>query len=186
MNRNALTRVPLVLLLFLAALAGVAGLAATAPAPAQAFCSYQNLNPKQIGRKEARESVKCLINQERRRHGKRAYSGDRRLVDAAVRHSRTMAEKSCLSHECPGEGSLLSRLKNTGYIHGGLSRYAYGENIAGRVDHAGSPGKVVDAWMNSSGHRSAILSGTFRDIGVGFENRGDKGYFTADFGLRRK
>jgi uncharacterized protein YkwD len=167
--------------------AGVAaGLAASAPTKAEAFCNYQNIHPKQIGRKEARQSVKCLINHERRQHGRGGYSSDRRLVDAAVKHSRTMARQSCLSHQCPGEGSLLSRLRNSGYIQSGLSGYAYGENIAARADHAGTPGKVVDAWMNSPHHRSMILSGTFKDVGAGFENRGDRGFYTADFGVRRR
>ena len=40
--------------------------------------------------------------------------------------------------------------------------------------------------MNSPPHRAAILSGTYKEMGVGFEKRGDKGYYTIDFGLRRR
>jgi uncharacterized protein YkwD len=179
-------RLILPLLIFAAGvLAALATLAAVAPAGAQAACSHQNVHPREIGRKEARRSVKCLINKERNQRGKGDYSSDRRLVDAAVKHSRTMARKNCLSHQCPGEGSLLSRLRSTGYIHGGLIRYAYGETIAARTGRLGSPRKVVDAWMNSPLHRAALLSSTFKEIGVGFENRRDKGFYTADFGLRR-
>ena len=183
-----LIRLPVLPLLgFLATgvLAALTTLAVTAPSDAQAFCNYQNVPPKTIGRKEARKSIICLINDKRRKHGRGSYSSNSRLVDSAVKHSGTMARKNCLSHQCSGEGSLLTRIRNAGYIHGGLSRWAYGENVAARADHGGTPGKIVDSWMNSSAHRSAILSGTFEDVGIGFQNRGDKGFYTADFGMRR-
>jgi uncharacterized protein YkwD len=166
--------------------AALALLAAISPAGAQAFCSYQNVHPDEIGRKDARQSVNCLINKERKQRGKGHYSSDRRLVDAAAKHSSVMARKSCFSHQCPGERSLLGRLQAVDYLISGLSRYAYGENIAYGESGRGTPAEIVDAWMNSPPHRAAILSGTFQDMGVGFENRGDKGYYTADFGLRRK
>jgi uncharacterized protein YkwD len=165
--------------------AALALFAAISPAGAQAFCNYQNVKPGDIGAKDARHSVNCLINQERNRRGKGDLSSDRRLVEAAVKHSNVMARKSCFSHQCPGERTLLGRLQAVDYIVGGLTRWAYGENIAYGTDGKGTPAEIVDAWMNSPPHRSAILSGTFREVGVGFENRGGKGYYTADFGLRR-
>jgi uncharacterized protein YkwD len=159
--------------------------AAMAPAAAEAVCKSRNVQPQAIGRKEARRSVHCLINKERNQRGKGGYSSDRRLVDAAVKHSRTMARKNCFSHQCRGENSLQRRLQGVGYLVGGLLNWAYGENIAYGTDGKGTPAEIVDAWMHSPPHRSAILSGTFKEMGVGFENRGDKGFYTADFGLRR-
>ena len=53
----------------------------------------------------------------------------------------------------------------------------------------GTPEAIVDAWMNSSGHRANILSRDFREIGVGFSpgtpNGGSAtgGIYTTDFGL---
>ena len=40
-------------------------------------------------------------------------------------------------------------------------------------------GKVVDAWMNSAGHRANILSANFTSIGVGYVANG--GYWTQWF-----
>jgi uncharacterized protein YkwD len=165
--------------------AALALLAAISPAGADAFCNFQNRHPKELKAKQARASVKCLINNERDKRGKRDYSSDRRLVKAAERHSRTMAEKSCFSHQCRGERDLLGRLQSVGYITSGLSRWAYAENIAHGTDRRGSPGQIVRSWMNSSPHRAAILSGSYRELGVGYERRGSKGYYTVDFGLRR-
>jgi uncharacterized protein YkwD len=166
-------------------LAALVLLAALAPVEAQAFCNHQNVRPDEIGKKDARHSVNCLINKERNQRGKGDYSSDHRLVDAAVKHSEVMARKSCFSHECPGERGLLGRLQAVDYLIGGLLRWAYGENIAWGTSGKGTPAEIVEGWMHSPPHRSAILSGTFKEMGVGFENRGDKGYYTADFGLRR-
>ena len=96
----------------------------------------------------------------------------------------------CFDHACSGEGDLGARLENVGYLGGGLSRWAYGENIAWGMRSAGTPSSIVDAWMNSSGHRANILSRDFREIGVGFSagtpggGGAPGGIYTTDFGLR--
>jgi len=159
-----------------------------APAEANATpCSrYGDTQPDKLKRKKARLAVVCLINRQRDSHGRpRDLHTSYRLVTAARRHSETMASKGCFNHQCSGEPSPLRRLENAGYIVGGLSRWAYGENIAYGTGSRGTPRQIVDAWMHSSYHRANILSGTFEDIGVGFARRGDKGFYTADFGLRR-
>ena len=96
-----------------------------------------------------------------------------------------MAGKGCFSHQCSGEKSLEGRLHDVGYLHGGLNSWAYAENIAVGSGGGGTPRETVKAWMRSSGHRANILSRTFEDVGAGFERRGEKGYYTADFGYRR-
>lgn len=177
------TKTNIVSLLIVAALLAV--IAAVSPAGAEAFCKSQNVQPDEIGRKEARQAVNCLVNEERNHRGKGDYSSDSRLVNAAVKHSGVMARKNCFSHRCRGERDLLGRLQGVGYIVGGLLRWAYGENIAYGTDGQGTPKEMVDAWMDSPPHRAAILSSTFKEMGAGFQNRGDKGFYTADFGLRR-
>ena len=145
---------------------------------------YGDVRVQNISAKHARSAVICLINRERNDHGKHDLDRNTRLNEAARNHSGRMADKRCFSHRCRGERVLLGRLQNVGYITGGLTRWAYGENIAYGDDTLGTPRRVVNAWMHSSGHRANVLSGTFRDVGVGFARRGDRGYYTADFGLR--
>ena len=60
--------------------------------------------------------------------------------------------------------------------------FSYGENIAYGFSSASA---VMKAWMNSPGHRAAILSTTFRDIGVavGADAQG-RLYFTQTFGYQ--
>lgn len=56
----------------------------------------------------------------------------------------------------------------------GVQWNACGENIAaGQI----SPEEVVNAWMNSEGHRANILSPKFNKIGVGYVTGGDYGTY---------
>ena len=58
---------------------------------------------------------------------------------------------------------------------------AWGENVAmGQT----SPEKVMESWMNSSGHRANILSSDFTLIGVGFYESGGEYYWVQNFGRR--
>ena len=173
----------------IAALVTIAGamiLVASFPAAAQAKPCERNgdARPTEISAKDARRAVTCLINHERDQRGKAKLGGDGRLHEAARDHSRRMADRNCFSHKCRGERSVLGRLEKVRYIVSGLSRWSYGENIAWGESSRGTPRAIVNAWMNSPGHRANILNGTFRDVGVGFDRDGDRGYYTADFGLR--
>ena len=48
----------------------------------------------------------------------------------------------------------------------GIRYSAAGENIAKGQN---SPEAVMNAWMNSSGHRANILSNNYDQLGVGYE-----------------
>jgi uncharacterized protein YkwD len=145
---------------------------------------YGDTQPDRLGGKEATNAVVCLINKQRNEHGRGDLDRDGRLIGASRKHSSRMADHGCFAHRCPGERDVLPRLQAVKYIVGGLSRWAYGENIGWGTRSQGTPRQIVNAWMNSSYHRANMLSGTFQDVGVGYARHGDKGYFTADFGLR--
>ena len=159
----------------------------TAPASGAASgCQrFGDSRPAQLTAKQARGAVLCLVNKQRRSHGRGGLNRNAKLNRAAGRHSRTMANKNCFSHRCSGERGLGGRLKWAGYLTGGLTSWAYGENIAWGRGSQGTPRTVVRRWMNSSGHRANILSGTFKDFGAGFATRGRAAYYTLDFGYRR-
>jgi uncharacterized protein YkwD len=171
-----------------AIVAATVALIAAAPASADgggyACVHHGDKRPGTITTKQARNAVICLINKARRDNGRGGLDGDSRLNESARKHSKRMA-RGCFSHECPGENGLEGRLKSVGYLVGGLRRWAYGENIAYGSGGQGTPREIVKAWMHSSGHRANILSRTFEDVGAGFARNGDRGYYTADFGLRQ-
>lgn len=74
---------------------------------------------------------------------------------------------------------LSDRLDAVGYDTWTTS-FAYGENIAYGYSNAAS---VMNAWMNSSGHRANILSTNYTDIGVGVgTDSAGRLFFTQVFG----
>jgi uncharacterized protein YkwD len=190
----ALRRRDTLALLALGALALVSAVAAGAPASAAAGAGgacrqWGEAHPEQLSNGQARAAVLCLVNRERNRAGLRPLGRDRDLQRAAQRHNDRMVGSGCFSHQCSGEADLGTRLKSTGYLGGGLRRWAYGENIAWGMDRRGSPAAVVGAWMGSPPHRANILSATFREAGVGFASgspsrgRDPGGIYTIDFGV---
>ena len=99
-------------------------------ASASACARYGKEMPRELTKRQARMAVRCLLNRRRENHGLRPLSKSMRLKKAAQRHTNYMQDHGCFAHECPGEPSVLSRLKRVNYITGGLRRWAYGENIA--------------------------------------------------------
>ncbi len=171
--------------LLLAAVAALLIPSFASVADAASPCSrYGDSRPKTLTKEKARNAIICLVNRVRNQHGKRDLHRDDRLQEASRKHSARMAKTGCFSHECRGERSVLGRLQAVNYITGGLSRWSYGENIAWGESSRGTPRDTVRNWMKSPSHRSAMLSGTFRDIGAGFASRGSRAYYTTDFGLR--
>ena len=100
-----------------------------------------------------------LVNKERvaRGLGTLKYSTDVAYV-ARVK-SQDMIDKKYFAHESPTYGSPFKMMEKFG-----LRFSAAGENIAYGQKTAAD---VMNAWMNSAGHRANILSQTYTTIGVG-------------------
>ncbi|MCX2967500.1 MULTISPECIES: CAP domain-containing protein [Streptomyces] len=117
--------------------------------------------------------VLTLVNQERARAGCQPLRADAALAGLAGDHSRDMAERGYFSHTDPEGRSPFDRAAEAGVRHMG------GENIArGQA----TPEAVMEAWMNSPGHRANIVNCDFTTLGVGVHN-GDGGpWWTQAFG----
>ncbi|PZF88686.1 CAP domain-containing protein, partial [Micromonospora deserti] len=107
---------------------------------------------------QAREVVD-LVNAERAKAGCGALSIDDKLMTAAQRHSQDQADHQDMSHTGSDGSDAGDRLDRVGY-----SWRTYGENVAWNQK---TPAAVMDAWMNSPGHRANILNCAFTEIGVG-------------------
>jgi uncharacterized protein YkwD len=132
-----------------------------------------------------------LINRARVAHG----LVEVRLLDvlctAARAHSREMLTDDYFAHESWNGESLSARLVRYGYSRTGYSSWAVGEVIAWGKGVYSAPAAVFHMWMSSSAHRAVILTGRWRDIGLGIVQgnyRGLKGVYmyTVDFGRRIK
>ncbi|MFE6052689.1 CAP domain-containing protein [Kitasatospora sp. NPDC056446] len=105
------------------------------------------------------QQVVDLVNAERAKAGCGPVTAEPRLATAAQVHSDDMADRNYFDHASPEGFHADHRIEATGY------RWStWGENIArGQKD----PAAVMDAWMNSPGHRANILNCSFKQLGVG-------------------
>lgn len=106
-----------------------------------------------------REVVR-LVNAERAKRGLNELTYDWQLSRVARYKSQDMRDNNYFSHTSPTYGSPFQMMKNFG-----ISYRTAGENIA---KGQATPAAVVNAWMNSSGHRANILNSSFTHIGVGY------------------
>lgn len=117
-----------------------------------------------------------LVNAERAEEGCDPLRTDARLQRAAAAHSADMARSGHFSHTSPDGRSPWERVQAQGYSQ------PSGENIARGYD---SPHEVVDAWMDSEGHRENIVNCKSQATGVGVYFGGDGGpYWTQVFGYK--
>jgi uncharacterized protein YkwD len=117
--------------------------------------------------------VLALVNQERAKIGCAPLTEDPELTQLAESFSDDMALRDFFAHtdpdgKSPWDRATLASIANLG-----------GENIArGQADAAA----VMDAWMNSPGHRANILNCDFQTLGVGVDLANGGPWWTQDFG----
>ena len=127
-----------------------------------AVCAHASQLASELGRRELRRAVRCLINQERRARGATKLVRDPSLEHAAASHGKVMVATDCLEHRCPGEASLDNRIATAGYFDDSL-KWEYAENTG----CAPSAEAMVTSWMASQTHRVYLVDRDFRDLGVG-------------------
>jgi len=107
------------------------------------------------------QRVVDLTNQERARQGLPPLVLDSALSGSALAHNEDMADQGFFSHTGSSGSSVDQRIAAAGFH----PLWAYGENIAaGQL----TPEEVVEAWMNSEGHRANILSPGYSHIGAAY------------------
>lgn len=172
-----------------ALLVALAGAPAAPAASADACKKWGDQQPSAITAGQARKATLCFINRARTSDGVKKLDRSKKLQKAAQKHTNEMDGTGCFSHECPGEGSLTDRLESLDYLTNDLTKWMYAENVAWGEGYRGTPRSIVEAWMNSAGHRANILNPSFREAGVGVApgtpNSADAsgGIYTIDFGL---
>ncbi|MDB5055600.1 MAG: hypothetical protein JWM44_3650 [Bacilli bacterium] len=103
-----------------------------------------------------------LVNQERAKAGLQALSSYNALSVMALDKAKDMYYSNYFDHTSPKYGSPFDMMNSYGI------RYSYaGENIA---KGQRTPQEVMNAWMNSAGHRQNILNPHYTKIGVAFFN----------------
>ena len=100
-----------------------------------------------------------LVNQQRSANGQSKLTYSAEAAKVAQAKAEDMAANNYFSHTSPTYGSAFDMLKANG-----VSYSSAGENIAKGQTSSSS---VMNAWMNSSGHRANILSSSYKSVGVG-------------------
>lgn len=114
---------------------------------------------------QARQILK-LVNQERQKQGLKALELSDKLTSIANTKASDMANNNYFSHNSPTYGSPFEMLQ-----HFGVHYTAAGENIAQGQKTAR---EVMNAWLNSSGHRANILNSNYTQLGVGYDQSGNQ------------
>ncbi|MFJ6211498.1 CAP domain-containing protein [Lysinibacillus sp. NPDC092081] len=137
---------------------------ATAPSQSKPSTTTSDVNAFE-------QEVVKLTNAERTKAGLAPFKTDDQLMAAAREKSQDMQSKNYFSHTSPTFGSPFDRMKALG-----ITYKSAGENIA---QGQRTPQEVVQAWMDSPGHRANILNEKFTHIGVGYVKSGN--YWTQQF-----
>ena len=118
------------------------------------------------------------VNNERNKEGVAPLTWCRNLASSSTAHAKDMAKRGYFEHDTPEGIDPTGRAETSGY--GGGS----GENIAVLQK---SVVEVMDAWMNSQGHRENILESSYNHFGFGIARGrydGSSGFFwVQNFGL---
>ena len=142
------------------------GVLAAAPASASAGCANKYAHPSEVSNATVKRATLCLLNKQRKAHGRRALKSNRRLARAARKHARDMVERKYFSHTSPGGVSFVDRIMRQDYVNPGEG-WTLGENLAWGSYQLATPKSIVRSWMHSPGHRANILNSKFREIGIG-------------------
>lgn len=107
-----------------------------------------------------------LVNAERTKvPGCPALTLNPKLTTAAQGHSEDMALRNYFSHTSLDGTTPAQRVSNAGYDWS-----MTGENIAAGQT---TPAEVMNAWMNSPGHKANILNCGYTEIGIGHIHESD-------------
>jgi uncharacterized protein YkwD len=171
--------------------AAVLALAAPAASQASQPCRGAHAVPDAANAATVRHAMLCLLNRERARRGLPRLRQQRSLTSAASTYARLMVAQGFFDHVSPAGSTMAQRIKRTNYLRG-VRAWSVGENLAWATGSAAAPAQIVTGWMHSAGHRANILSGSFREIGIGIAagaprpGGGEGGTYAAEFGGRHR
>ena len=146
---------------------------AAAAAPATALSADPLLAPSSacpnqgrtnLGTAKERAVLTCMVNWARTHDGKRRLKVAKRLVRSSQAKTDLIARCGELTHEPCGQ-RWDKVFDDAGY------RGRYFENIASGSGRYGTPRGTMEMWLESPGHRSALLDADVTQLGVGVRFR---------------
>jgi uncharacterized protein YkwD len=137
-------------------------LAGTAPGA----CVGADLLPTSANAATVRAATLCLIDRVRAAHRLRPLRANRELQAVATVETRNMVRRDYFADNPPSGLSFAARIVASRYpAH--AAWVLTGQNIGWGTIGDATPANMLRAWMLSPPHRRLILTGAFRDAGVG-------------------
>jgi uncharacterized protein YkwD len=155
---------------------------------ADAPCANQDLAPTSQNLDLIRAAILCLHNQIRSAHGLPLLKENVKLRKAAAGHSSEMVADGYFDHTTPSGDTFVDRVFASGYVRR-TDGWALGENLAWGTGDLATPAGVMNAWMNSAGHKANILKRSYREVGIGIRlgvpsDDSVGATYTTDFGVK--
>jgi uncharacterized protein YkwD len=151
------------LLVFLTSLPPASALT---PTKARPSCAYANLRPTAADTALVDRATLCLIEQLRAAYRLRPLRSNRELQAVAGKQATGMVRDDYFGDDSPSGQTPATLIAALPYGAHALS-LTTAQNLGWGTHSAATPAGIVTAWMHSSPHREVILTGTFRDVGVG-------------------
>ena len=151
-------------------------------------CQNTDAVPTAENLDQIRATLLCLHNQIRAEKGLSALKDSAKLRKAAQGHSNDMVAAGFFAHTSPDGDTFVDRILGAGYAKRN-DAWTIGENLAWGTGDMSTPAGMMQAWMNSAGHKANILKKSYREVGIairlGVPSDGGVGAtVTADFGAK--
>ncbi len=121
---------------------------------------------------DVESKVFAELNEARAQAGAPPLNLDRKLTEAARKHSKLLNENQKLSHQFAGEPSLSARLRSAG---------VYFVESAENAGVNSDPDNITAMFLASSGHRANMLNPAYNSVGIGVVQSGRSYWVTEDF-----
>jgi len=129
-------------------------------------CAYANLRPTSANAAIVDRATLCLIDRLRAAYHLRPLRSNHELQAVAGSQATGMVSHDYFGDDSPSgqtAGTLIAAIPYGAHA----TSLATAQNLGWGTLSAATPAGMVTAWMHSPPHREVILTGEFRDAGVG-------------------
>ena len=119
------------------------------------------------------------MNEARANAGLPRLAPNAALINAATCYAQVMAENDWFAHTGPDGSSSFDRIVAAGYTN-----YTCAAEILYKGPISFTYAQIVEMWLNSSKHRSVILSQYPTEVGAGCYILGEMQWCVGEFGDR--
>jgi uncharacterized protein YkwD len=129
-------------------------------------CKDTTLRPTRRDIARVTAATLCLIDRERAAYRLGALRSNSSLQKIAAGQAKAMVVGDYFGDDTPSGATPWQRITASPYGTGAHS-VAAAQNIGWGTERMATPAGMVSIWMHSPPHRQIVLTGGYRDIGIG-------------------